>query len=127
MFSCTATSVSELIAPYSKGKVLVLLEAVDPVVCDQMDHFFSLFKKLGLSAKSIAVFENFLEHGLLAIYAEISNTSKNEAVGLIDYFRQAEFKNAIRATLFIDEQFVEGTGQINSSQVDAYARFSENV
>ncbi len=123
MFSCTTTSLNELIAPRSKGKVLLFLEAVDPVVCDEIDRSFSIFKRLGLGTESTEIFEDFLEHGMLAVHSEISSISKDEASRLVNYFRQEKFRNAIRATLFIDEQFIEGSGQNPSYLFDAYARF----
>lgn len=119
MLQGQAVSFEDLVAPWSKGSVLTLVEMLDLQLCDQMDNALAIIK--GLELRSDAqnrLFDQFLKQGYLIIRDELSQESKIQALQILDFFRQKNLQAAAKAYLFIDEAFVEHSGDSLASSWD---------
>lgn len=89
-----AASFDELVVPVSQGKVFLLLEAVNPVQCDELDYFQALLRGIGVRDGSMLL-DDFLSTGYLAAEAVVSDESEKAAGDVVDYFRQRKFRGVV--------------------------------
>ena len=119
MLQGQAVSFEELAAPWSKGKVLILVEMLDVHFCDQMDNALAIIKGLELrSDGQNNLFDQFLQQGYLVMREEISQENKSRAIQIVDYFRQKSLQAAAKAYLFIDEELIEYSADNMASSLD---------
>ena len=96
-------SFEELIAPLSRGKVLVLVECLNIEGCEEPDIMQELSELLDLGfASGFDDWEDFLDYGFLVIEGELQDENKAEANLLIDYLRNDKFRDVVQADLFVD-------------------------
>lgn len=103
-------SIDALLAPLSHQKVIVLLEVIDPVLAEQHDFFCLIVKRLGAVLDMRVRWEEFCKSGYLVAGAPLTQASEGRAGQLIDFFRQAKFKNVVKASWYSDGHLVEHSG-----------------
>ena len=96
-------SFEDLIAPLSKGKVMLLIECLSIEDCEQPDIMADLAELLDLGfGPGFDDWEDFLSFGFLVVEDEIKPENETEATLVIDYLRNEKFRDIIQADLFID-------------------------
>ena len=103
-------SFEELIAPLSRGKVLVLVECLSIEGCEQPQIMKELSELLGLGfGCGFDDWDDFLDYGFLVIEGELKPENEKEASLLIDYLRKEKFRELIQADLFIDGELQDSS------------------
>jgi hypothetical protein len=93
----------ELIAPLSKGKVMVVVECLCIEACEQPDIMDELSAILNLGfGTGYDEWDDFLNYGFVVIEGESSPEFMTEVTLLIDYLRNEKFRSLIQADLFVD-------------------------
>ena len=93
----------ELIAPLSRGKVMVVVECLNIEGCEQPEIRGELAELLNLSfGTGYDDWEEFLDYGFVLIEGENKQEFVTEATLLIDYLRNDKFQAMIQADLFVD-------------------------
>ena len=92
-----------MIAPLSKGKLMVVVECLNIEGCDQPEIMAELSEVLNLGyGDDYDDWEDFLDFGFVVLEEENQPDSVAEANLLIDYLRNDKFQSLIQADLFID-------------------------
>jgi hypothetical protein len=103
-------SFEELIAPLSKGKVLVLVECLNAEACEQPVIMRDLSQVLSLDVGSeYDEWDDFMDYGFVLIEDENTTETEAEASLLIDYLRNDKFREAVQGDLFIDGEFIDSS------------------
>jgi hypothetical protein len=100
-------SFDDLLSPLSRDKVFILLEVLDPVICEQFEHSVSIAKYLDIRLDTIPnEYEAFLKSGFGVIEKSLTNGNRDWAANTLDFFRQKNLRDAVKAYLFIDQSFI---------------------
>jgi hypothetical protein len=96
-------SFEDLIAPLSKGKVLLLIECLNVEECEQPELMTDLSELLDLGfGPGFDDWDDFLGFGFLVMEGEIKPENETEAALVLDYLRNEKFRDVIQADLFVD-------------------------
>ncbi|NMC32872.1 MAG: hypothetical protein GYA36_10530 [Veillonellaceae bacterium] len=96
-------SFEELIAPLSKGKLMLVVECLNIEGCDQPEIMAELSEVLSLGyGEDFDDWEDFLDFGFVVVEEENRPDYVAEAHLLIDYLKNEKFQPLIQADLFID-------------------------
>lgn len=96
-------SFEDLIAPMSKGKVLLLIECLSIEECEEPDIMTDLSELLDLGfGPGFDDWDDFLNFGFLLMEGVIQSEDEAEATLIIDYLRNEKFRDIIQADLFVD-------------------------
>lgn len=99
----TIISFEDLVAPLSKGKVLLLIECLSIDGCEQPDIMNDLSELLNLQfGPGFDEWDDFLGFGFFVLEGEIKPEHESEATLIIDYLRHEKFRDVIQADLFVD-------------------------
>lgn len=103
----TAKTFDELATPLSRNKVFLLVEVTDPVLADSIEHFHSILHGLGISEDFRERMEDYWGRGYLVAEAAITDQAREQALCIVDYFRQRKLRGIIKVFLFVNEQLIE--------------------
>lgn len=93
----------ELIAPLSRGKVMVVVECLNIEGCEQPDIMNELAQVMNLGyGTDYDDWEDFLDYGFVVFESDNKSEFVTEATLLIDYLRNEKFQAVIQADLFVD-------------------------
>ncbi len=97
----------ELATPLSRNKVFLLVEVTDPVLADSIEHFHTILNGLGISEGFRERTEDYWDRGYLVAETEITDQAREQALSIVDYFRQRKLRDIIKVFLFVNEQLIE--------------------
>lgn len=97
------TTFEELIAPLSRGKVMVVVECLNIEGCEQPEIMNELSELMNLGfGAGYDDWEDFLDYGFVVLEGESKPELVTEGTLLIDYLRNDVFQGLIQADLFVD-------------------------
>lgn len=98
-----ALALSELIAPLSAGKAMVVLELLQPELLDQLEHCLEFIKELDISTVSTQnTLDDFLVKGYLVLEDSLACLHDGSLGSTIRFLEQPKFKHIINTHCFID-------------------------
>lgn len=108
---------TELIAPMSINKVLVVVECLDPDGCDQPEIRSEIKDILDLGCVGgLDEWKDFLDAGFAVVEGPLSDENITEASLLIDFLRHQQFHLLLVGDLFINGEFEESSWEGDPSQ-----------
>lgn len=97
----------DFVLPLSQEKTLLLLELLDPLVGESLDFTFAVSSFLGIKTDHLPNdYEVFIRSGYLIAEQELSETTILWAETALDFFRQKKLRNAVKAYVFINNEFI---------------------
>lgn len=117
MLNYQAEPLEQILAPLSKNQIMVVLEALDPDLCDEMGCSLKIMNGLGMNMEEETI-DQFTTNKYLIARADINPEIINTAEEIVDYFRQTGLRNAVRALFFLDEMLIETSGDHHPSMLD---------
>lgn len=108
-----------LLAPLSKGKILLLLEVLDPLAGDHFDCSMQIAQHLNISLDKIPnCYEDFMKSGYLLVENVVNDDNKKWGIASLDFFRQNKIKRAVKAYLYINSAFIGHSCDGHSATLD---------
>lgn len=107
MLRIKPVSFDDLVSPLSRKKILILLEVLDPLRCENLDCALAISAYLNIQIDKLPNdYEAFVSSGFMTIEHNISETSRTWSEAALDFFRQRKVRDAVKAYLFINEEFI---------------------
>ncbi|MEG6586198.1 hypothetical protein [Dendrosporobacter sp. 1207_IL3150] len=98
-----AINAADLLTSLSQGKTILLLQALDPNLLDQMEYSLDFIHHCKLKLDTAPnVFDDFLTSGLLLIEEDLSRANMDFIFSLVEFLKSPRFKNVISSYLYID-------------------------
>lgn len=98
-----ATALTELLAPLSSGKVMLVLELLQPDLLDQLEQSLEFIQALELPMNSTQnTLDDFLIKRYMVLEDSLENFNQNEFTSTIQFFDQPKYKTMINAYFLVD-------------------------
>lgn len=98
-----ATALPELLAPLSAGKVMLVLELLQPDLLDQLEHCLDFIQELKLPMNSTQnALDDFLIKRYMVLEDSLESLSSNTLASTMKFFEQPKYKNIINTHAFVD-------------------------
>ncbi|QJW44388.1 hypothetical protein HA075_00450 [bacterium BFN5] len=98
-----ATALSELLAPLSTGKAMLVLELLRPDLLDQLEHCLVFIKELEIPVTSTQnTLDDFLLKRYMVLEDSLSCIQDGTFTAAIRFLEQPKYKNIIQAYSFVD-------------------------
>lgn len=98
-----ATALSELLAPLSTGKAMLVLELLRPDLLDQLEHCLVFIKELEIPVTSTQnTLDDFLTKRYMVLEDSLSCIQDGTFTATIRFLEQPKYKNIIQAYSFVD-------------------------
>lgn len=119
-------SFNDLVSPLSQKKIFMLLEVSDPVRCESLNCALAIADYLNIRIDELPNdFEAFVSSGFMTLECNLSEINRAWSEATLDFFRQRKFRDALKAYLFIDEEFIGHSQDGHSSTLDILSEIQQ--
>lgn len=119
MLRIKPVSLYDLVSPLSQEKILILLEVVDPLRCENIDCALAIAGYLNMKIDKLPnEYETFVNAGFMTIERNLSEINRIWSEAALDFFRQKKVRDAVKAYLFINEDFIGHSQDGHTSVLD---------
>jgi len=119
MFRIKPVSFDDLVSPLSQDKLLILLEVLNPSLCESFENSLLIASCLNIEIDQLPNdYETFLSLGFMLLERNISDFNRTWAESILDFFRQKNLCRAVKASLFINSSLIAHSQDGHTSMAD---------